>query len=58
MKKVQILWFPMLLSLLLVAGCSSTPTSEGGGAEVSEQSTGADGTDAASTSAASEGGEW
>jgi peptidoglycan-associated lipoprotein len=55
MKKVHILWFPILLSLLLLAGCSSTPSSEGGGAEVSEQSTGADG---ASTSAASEGSEW
>lgn len=59
MKKVQILWFPILLSLLLIAGCSSTPTLEGEGAEVSEQSTGAaGGADGASTSAASEGGEW
>jgi peptidoglycan-associated lipoprotein len=59
MKKVRILWIPVLFSLMLVAGCSSTPTLEGEGAEVSEQSTGADGTDAgASTSAASQGGEW
>jgi peptidoglycan-associated lipoprotein len=58
MKKVHILWFPILLSLLLLAGCSSTPSSEGGGAEVSEQSTGAGGADGASTSAASEGSEW
>ncbi|MES9830321.1 MAG: peptidoglycan-associated lipoprotein Pal [Candidatus Thiodiazotropha sp.] len=62
MKKVQILWIPILLSLLLVAGCSSTPTGEGGGAEVTEQSTGADGSGdgsgGASTSAASQGGEW
>ncbi|MCU7924231.1 MAG: peptidoglycan-associated lipoprotein Pal [Candidatus Thiodiazotropha sp. (ex Dulcina madagascariensis)] len=62
MNKVLILWAPMLLSLLLMAGCTSTPTSEAG-AEVSEQSTGADGADdaaggAAATSAASQGGEW
>jgi peptidoglycan-associated lipoprotein len=55
MNKVHILWFPILLSLLLLAGCSSTPSSSEGGAEVSEQSTGADGS---STSAASERGEW
>jgi peptidoglycan-associated lipoprotein len=59
MKNVYILWIPILLSLLLLAGCSSTPTLEGEGAEVTEQSTGADDTDAgASTSAASQGGEW
>ncbi|MEW8692189.1 MAG: peptidoglycan-associated lipoprotein Pal [Candidatus Thiodiazotropha endolucinida] len=62
MKKVQIHWIPILLSLLLVAGCSSTPTSDGEGAEVTEQSTGADGSGdgsgGASTSAASQGGEW
>ncbi|MGD8911870.1 MAG: peptidoglycan-associated lipoprotein Pal [Candidatus Thiodiazotropha sp.] len=59
MKKVRILWFPILFSLLLVAGCSSTPTSESGGAVVSEQSMGTDGAAAgASTSAASQGGEW
>lgn len=61
MKKVLALWVPILLSLLLVAGCSSTPTLEGEGADVSEQSTGAEGSQAgssASTSAASEGGEW
>ncbi|MCU7874079.1 MAG: peptidoglycan-associated lipoprotein Pal [Candidatus Thiodiazotropha sp. (ex Lucinoma borealis)] len=61
MKKMSIVWVPILLSLLLFVGCSSTPTSEGG-ADVSEQSTGADGSDAngggASTSAASQGGEW
>ncbi|MCU7905701.1 MAG: peptidoglycan-associated lipoprotein Pal [Candidatus Thiodiazotropha sp. (ex Epidulcina cf. delphinae)] len=60
MNKVLILWAPLLFSLLLVAGCSSTPTSEAAGAEVSEQSTGADGTAGgeASTSAASQSGEW
>ncbi|MCU7891474.1 MAG: peptidoglycan-associated lipoprotein Pal [Candidatus Thiodiazotropha sp. (ex Ustalcina ferruginea)] len=61
MKKMSIVWVPILLSLLLLVGCSSTPTSEGG-ADVSEQSTGADGSDAygdgASTSAASQGSEW
>ncbi|PVV07767.1 MAG: peptidoglycan-associated lipoprotein, partial [gamma proteobacterium symbiont of Ctena orbiculata] len=59
MKRVLILWIPILLSLLLMAGCSSTPTGDQAGAEVSEQSTGADGSAAgASTSAASQGGEW
>jgi peptidoglycan-associated lipoprotein len=59
MKKVRILWVPVLFSLMLIAGCSSTPTLDGEGAEVTEQSTGADGTDAgASTSAASQAGEW
>ncbi|MCU7881201.1 MAG: peptidoglycan-associated lipoprotein Pal [Candidatus Thiodiazotropha sp. (ex Lucinoma aequizonata)] len=61
MKKMSIVWIPILLSLLLLVGCSSTPTSEGG-ADVSEQSTGANGSDAngsgASTSAASQGSEW
>jgi peptidoglycan-associated lipoprotein len=58
MKKVHIIWIPILLSLLLLAGCSSTPTLEGTGADVSEQSTGAEGDPGASTSAASQGGEW
>lgn len=62
MKHEPILWIPILLSLLLIAGCSSSPTLEGEGAEVSEQSTGADGADGtaggASTSAASQGAEW
>ncbi|PVV09665.1 MAG: peptidoglycan-associated lipoprotein [gamma proteobacterium symbiont of Ctena orbiculata] len=59
MKKLLVLWVPILLTLLLVVGCSSTPTLEGEGADVSEQSTGAEGSQAGtSTSAASEGGEW
>jgi peptidoglycan-associated lipoprotein len=59
MKKVLIHGFPILVLLLLAVGCSSTPTSDGEGAEVTEQSTGADGTGSgASTSAASQGGEW
>jgi peptidoglycan-associated lipoprotein len=42
-----------------MSGCSSTPDRDRqSGAEVSEQSTGADGMDGASTSAASEGGAW
>jgi peptidoglycan-associated lipoprotein len=58
MKKARILWIPILLSLLLMVGCSSTPTSDSG-AEVTEQSTGTGGADSgASTSAASQGGEW
>ncbi|MES9968446.1 MAG: peptidoglycan-associated lipoprotein Pal [Candidatus Thiodiazotropha sp.] len=58
MKKVLNHWIPVLLSLMLVAGCSSTPTLEGEGADVSEQSTGAGSEAGASTSAASEGGDW
>ncbi|MES9990790.1 MAG: peptidoglycan-associated lipoprotein Pal [Candidatus Thiodiazotropha sp.] len=57
MNKVQTLWVPVLLSLLLIAGCSSKPTLDQAGAEVSEQSTGA-GSAGASTSAASQGEEW
>ncbi|MCG7909139.1 MAG: peptidoglycan-associated lipoprotein Pal [Candidatus Thiodiazotropha taylori] len=62
MNKVLSLSATITLSLLLMIGCSSTPTTEGG-AEVSEQSTGAgsemgaEGSEA-STSAASQGEEW
>lgn len=61
MKKLLILWVSLTLSISLLAGCSSTPRSESqGGAEVSEQSMGADGSGygGASTSAASAGGDW
>jgi peptidoglycan-associated lipoprotein len=61
MKKVLSLSAIITLSFLLMIGCSSTPSTEGG-AEVSEQSTGA-GSDSAtgseaSTSAASQGEAW
>jgi peptidoglycan-associated lipoprotein len=61
MKKFLILWVSLVLGVGLLAGCTSTPRSEGQiGAEVSEQSTGADGSayGDASTSAASAGGTW
>jgi peptidoglycan-associated lipoprotein len=61
MKKVLSLSVTITLIFLLMIGCSSTPSSEEGGAEVSEQSTGAGGENAsgeASTSAASEAEEW
>ncbi|MEJ2590669.1 MAG: peptidoglycan-associated lipoprotein Pal [Candidatus Thiodiazotropha sp.] len=50
----------LALSLLLLACCSSTPSSDQAGAEVSEQSTGAgtQGAGGASTNAASEGQAW
>ena len=62
MKKVLLLSVFTMFSFLLMVGCSSTPTTEGG-AEVSEQSTGAGATGEgsageASTSAASQGEEW
>ncbi|MEJ2619865.1 MAG: peptidoglycan-associated lipoprotein Pal [Candidatus Thiodiazotropha sp.] len=61
MKKVLSMSATIILSLLLMIGCSSTPTTEGG-AEVSEQSTGAGSEMAAgseaSTSAASQGEAW
>ena len=64
MKKVLLLPVFTALSLLLAVGCSSTPDT-GGGAEVSEQSTGAgtmgEGSGSsgeAATSAATQGGEW
>jgi peptidoglycan-associated lipoprotein len=61
MKKVLSLSATITLSLLLMIGCSSTPTTEDG-ADVSEQSTGAGSGSAtgseASTSAASQGEEW
>lgn len=61
MNKVLSLSATVTLSLLLMIGCSSTPTLEGG-ADVSEQSTGAAREGAiggeVSTSAASQGEEW
>ncbi|MES9940970.1 MAG: peptidoglycan-associated lipoprotein Pal [Candidatus Thiodiazotropha sp. 6PLUC2] len=61
MKKVLSLSTIITLSLLLMIGCSSTPTSDEA-ADVSEQSTGAGSEGGAngeaSTSAASEGEEW
>ena len=62
MNKFVTLCLIFMASVTLFVGCSTTPTS--GGAEVSEQSTGAGGSgtgtggDGASTSAASEGGAW
>ena len=56
MNKLPILWVALTLSIGLLAGCSSTPRDDRQtGAEVSDQSTGANG---ASTSAASAGGSW
>lgn len=56
MYKMTTLWVTLTISILLLAGCSSTPYGDGeAGAQVSEQSMGSDG---ASTSAASEGGDW
>ncbi len=60
MNKLLILWVSLTLSIGLLAGCSSTPRSDQqAGAEVSEQSTGADGYGSgATTSAASAGDNW
>ena len=62
MNKMLALWASLTLSILLLAGCSSTPSGDRqAGAEVSEQSMGADGSQGgsgASTSAASEGAAW
>ncbi len=60
MNRMLTLWVSLVFTLLLMTGCSSTPEKDRqAGAEVSEQSTGADGMDSgASTSAASEGGAW
>ncbi|MCU7807436.1 MAG: peptidoglycan-associated lipoprotein Pal [Candidatus Thiodiazotropha sp. (ex Semelilucina semeliformis)] len=61
MNKLLTLWVSLIFSVVLLAGCSSTPSGDRqAGAEVSEQSMGGDGGDAggASTSAASEGGAW
>jgi peptidoglycan-associated lipoprotein len=60
MNKFTALWLSLMLSLLLLAGCSSTPYGDGqSGAEVSEQSMGSDEINGgASTSAASEGAAW
>ena len=63
MNTISTRWVTLILTLsllLLLAGCSSTPSSDQAGAEVSEQSMGA-GTQSsggASTSAASEGQAW
>jgi len=60
MNKFTALWVSFMFSILLLAGCSSTPYGDGtSGAEVSEQSMGSDDLNGgASTSAASEGGAW
>ncbi|MCU7843399.1 MAG: peptidoglycan-associated lipoprotein Pal [Candidatus Thiodiazotropha sp. (ex Monitilora ramsayi)] len=61
MNRMLTLWVSLTLSVLLLAGCSSTPSGDRqAGADVSEQSTGAGGQDGsgASTSAASEGAAW
>jgi peptidoglycan-associated lipoprotein len=66
MKKVLLPLIPVTMSLLLMLACETNPELEGetlegeGGADVSEKSTGADGSygDSASTSAASQGEEW
>lgn len=61
MNKHMTLWVSLMLSLWLLAGCSSTPSGDRqAGAEVSEQSMGADGATygGASTSAASAGAAW
>ncbi len=59
MNKKLTLWVPIILSLWL-AGCTSTPSGDRqAGADVSDQSTGADGTyGGASTTAASAGDSW
>ncbi len=62
MKKFLILWVTTALSLVMFAGCSSSPE-KSGAADVSEQSTGAygssDGSDpGVTTSAASQGDDW
>jgi peptidoglycan-associated lipoprotein len=63
MNKLLTLWVPVALALIILSGCAATPGREGGGAEVSEQSTGAVATDdgygsGAMTSAASQGDTW
>ena len=62
MNKMSTLWVSLILSLGLLAGCSSTPDGDRqAGADVSEQSMGADGKgygSGASTSAASTGEAW
>jgi peptidoglycan-associated lipoprotein len=60
MNRTLTLWVSLVFTVLLMSGCSSTPDRDRqAGADVSEQSTGADGMDGgASTSAASEGGAW
>lgn len=62
MKKHFILWACVVLSLVMFAGCSSSPE-KSGGADVSEQSTGAysgsgEYDPSVTTSAASQGGDW
>lgn len=63
MNKRMTLWVSLIFVLLLLAGCSSTPSGDRQtGADVSEQSMGADGSaygsDGATTSAASAGAAW
>ena len=60
MNKLMTLWVSLIFSLVLLAGCASSPSGDRQtGADVSEQSMGADGSaygsDGASTSAASAG---
>ena len=62
MYRTIILWTVIALSLVMLAGCSSVPSSQEGGAEVTERSTGTpgegmEGSDTM-TSAASEGAAW
>jgi peptidoglycan-associated lipoprotein len=58
MNKTTALWASLILPLWLLAGCSSTPDGQAG-AEVSEQSMGADGSrGGATTSAASASETW
>lgn len=62
MSRSLMFWVLVVLALVVLSGCSSTATREGG-AEVSEQSTGAggaygSGADGSATSAASQGADW
>jgi len=57
MNRFLTILFAIGLSLLMLSGCSSTPSREGG-AEVTEQSTGAQTGAGATTSAASQGEAW
>jgi peptidoglycan-associated lipoprotein len=57
MNKSRLVWPALLFFMLFLAGCSSNPTRNAPGAEVSEQSTGAAGSDT-SISAASEDAAW
>lgn len=57
MNKMLTLWVSLMLSIWLLAGCSSTPSGDRqAGADVSEHSMGAD--DGATTAAANAGADW